>query len=439
MLAWWLSPRGAWLLAAIALLVAISSVASGVLPIAFAAIALFVGFAIADVLLGPSAATLRVRRAPVPRLALRRPAALTYELENRTRVAVRVRIAETPVPRIAFDAPFAIADVPANARASCTLSIAARERGRVRFGALYLRVENRIGLLSRRFRIASDEDARVFPDLSAVEERGSLGARSTLLAIGLRRLRQRGGGSEFESLREYLPGDGFRNVDWKATARRGRMMVAQYEVERSQNVVLALDCGRLMTPRIGPQRKFDYALTAALSVARIAAAAGDNLGLVAFAAKPLLALAPRPGAAQLEALAAASFDLQPRFEEPDYETTFVALRRTNPKRSLIVLFTDIFDPVASAAVLAGIETLAPHHLVLCVLMNDAALASALAEMPTDVESAYRGAVAIALAGERSRALALLRARGVLVIDVPAPHLTTALMDGYLDIKTRGLL
>ena len=108
----------------------------------------------------------------------------------------------------------------------------------------------------------------------------------------MRKLRLRGQGSEFESLREYLPGDGFRSVDWKATARRGRLMVAQHEVERSQQICIALDCGRLMTPRVGLQRKFDYALTAALSVARVAQNADDHVGLVAFGARPILALAP---------------------------------------------------------------------------------------------------------------------------------------------------
>ena len=221
----------------------------------------------------------------------------------------------------------------------------ARERGLARFGALYAWVENRIGLLRRRYRIEGGEDARVLPDLSAVESYGTLAKRSTLLDAGLRRLRMRGVGSEFESLRDYPPGDAFRLVDWKATARRGRLMVSQYDIERSQNVVIALDCGRLMTPRIGPQRKFDYALTAALSVARIAQSAGDNVGLLAFAAKPLLSIAPRRGAAHVNALAQATYDLQPRFEEPDYETIFTELRRAYGKRSLVILFTDIFDPI----------------------------------------------------------------------------------------------
>ena len=126
-------------------------------------------------------------------------------------------------------------------------------------------------------------------------------------------------------------------------------------------------------------------------------------------------------------------------DEPDYESTFVALRRRYSKRSLIVLFTDIFDPVTSASVLAGLGSLVPRHLAICVLMNDAAIGAALEETPATTASAYRTSVAMTLADERAKAIAVLRARGIIVVDVPAPQLTIALLDAYLDVKARGLL
>ncbi|MFY9780470.1 MAG: DUF58 domain-containing protein, partial [Candidatus Baltobacteraceae bacterium] len=372
-------------------------------------------------------------------VTLRRPGKTVYVIENRSAVAIRLGLVETPLPAIDFARDGLEARVAARSEATLELGFLARERGPAAFGAVYLWVENRIGLLRRRYAVEAAETVRVFPDLSAIEEYGTLARRSTLLDAGLRKLRLRGVGNEFESLREYLPGDAFRSIDWKATAHRGRTMVAQYEVERSQQVIVALDCGRLMTPRIGPQRKFDYALTAGLSIAHVAQTAGDNVGLVAFAAKPLLSIAPRRGAAHVNALARAAYDLQPRLEEPDYETTFAALKQKYAKRSLVVLFTDMFDPVASSAVLAGLGTLVPRHLVMCVLMNDAAIAQALATPPATVRDAYRSSVAMTLADERERAIAILRSRGILVVDVPAPKLTVALLDAYLDVKARALI
>jgi len=435
----WLSARGVWALLGLTLLLAIASVVPALMPLVYASVAIFTVLVICDIAVGPSARLLRVVRRPVGAIALRRPAKVVYALENRASIPIRLGLIETPVPTIAFERDVLEVRVAANAAAEASLEFLARERGPATFGQLYFWMENRIGLLRRRFAVAAREDVRVFPDLSAVESYGTLARRNTLLEAGLRRLRLRGAGSEFESLREYLPGDGFRSVDWKATARRGRLMVAQHEVERSQQICIALDCGRIMTPRIGLQRKFDYALTAALSVARVAQNADDHVGMLAFAAQPLLNLAPRRGAAHVNALTRAAYDLQARLEEPDYETIFGRLKRDYTKRSLIVLFTDMFDPVSSAAVLSGLARLSRRHLVICVLMNDAAISNALENEPRTAGEAYRTSVAMTLADERSKAIAQLRAGGTIVIDVPAEKLTLAILDAYLDVKARGLL
>jgi uncharacterized protein (DUF58 family) len=435
----WLSARGVWALLVLALVLAAASFVPALLSVAVLGALAFVACAAADAALGPAPGSLHVARLPLPRIALRRTSVATYDVENRAGVAIRIGLFETPLPTIDFLDDGASVVVAARSQRTFEGRFVPRERGAVRFGDLFAWVENRVGLLRRRYRIPAGADARVFPDLAAVERYGTLAKRSTLLDAGLRRLRQRGVGNEFESLREYRDGDPFRLVDWKATARRGRLTVAQYEVERSQNVLIALDCGRAMVPRLGVQRKFDYALTAALSVARVAEAAGDNVGLLAFAAAPLVTIAPRRGGKHYSALAQAAFDLQPRLDEPDYETIFARMRDRSEKRSLIVLLTDIFDPVTSSAVLASLQRLVPRHLAMCVLMNDAAIANALGAVPSNPAEAYRTAVAMSLADERATAVARLRARGIIVIDVPAPRLTVAVMDAYLDVKARGRL
>jgi len=435
----WLSGRGIWWLLAVALIVALTGVLPAYLPIALLAGTVYVALVAADLVLGPRAAAVGVRRGETDFVSLRRDAALRYIVENRSRVAIHVEIFESPVDAFVFDRETITLRVAPRTFVEAVARFCPRERGLVRLSAVYVRLENLLGFLTRRYRIDLGEEIRVFPDLTAVEQYGRLARRTTLIESGLRKMRLRGAGTEFESLREYLPGDAFRQVNWKATARHGQMMVEQYEIERSQNVLLLLDAGRLMTPRIGPQRKFDYALTAALSIAQIAQAAGDNVGLTAFAAKPLLAIAPRRGAAHVGVLTRAAYDLQPRLEEPDYETAFTRLKQSNSKRSLIVLFTDMFDPAASAAVLAGLAALVPRHLVMCVLMNDEAIGRALDEIPATPRDAYRAAVALALVAERERAIATLRARGIIVVDVAAPKLTVALLDAYLDVKARGLL
>jgi uncharacterized protein (DUF58 family) len=216
-------------------------------------------------------------------------------------------------------------------------------------------------------------------------------------------------------------------------------MVAAHEVERSQHIILAVDAGRLMSPRLGDRRKLDYAVSAGLAIAALAQTAADRIGLHAFAGTTLASIAPRPGAAQLARLSDVLADLEPRFEESDYERAALEVRTRFRKRGLVVVFTDLFDPIASGAVLAALAVLAPQHLVLVVLMNDAALNDAREHEPVSVSDVYRAGVATTLAAERARAVNLLRARGIGVIDVPAKDLTLALLDAYVEVKTRALL
>jgi uncharacterized protein (DUF58 family) len=435
----WLSPRGIWLVFACGLVYALASVIPILFGAALVCSAIVVALIVADATIGPSRRGFSIVRAPVERASLRRPFDLTYRVENRCATPLRLGILETPAPSLQFDRDTVRATVPARSVAGVRQPVLAIERGLTALGTIYLWAENGVGVLRRRFAIEAPDEVRVYPDMSGVTEYGTLARRSTLVDAGLRRMRLRGVGTDFESVRDYGSGDEFRRIDWKATARRGRLMVAQYETERSQNVILALDCGRLMTPRIGLQRKFDYALTAALSGARIAEAADDNVGLIAFGARPLLNIRPRRGKAHVAAVTAAAYGLQPRLEEPDYERTFAELKSAYSKRSLIVLFTDMFDPAASEAVLSALRVLVPRHVVMVVLMNDEAIANALAAQPVTAREAYRAGVAMRLADERTAAITHLRSRGIIVVDAPAAKLTISLLDAYLDVKARGLI
>lgn len=432
----WVGPRG---IIALAVLAAVAGIAALVIPwpaVVGAAAVMSVAALLAD---GAAIARApRIERSVPPRLMLARPDAFAYAVTNRCAVALRFAIFEAPVDKLAIDIQPALGRVAPGGSSAVLIAVVPRERGRTEIGTAFAWFESPLGFVRRRVRVGVPVPVRVRPDL-ALLERGDLGVRRQLMEAGLRRVRRRGAGTEFESLRDYASGDPYRSIDWKATARRGKVMVAQYEVERSQHIVVAIDAGRLMTPRLGDRRKLDYAVSAALAVASIARLAADRVGLHAFAGTTVAALPPGTGAQHSAALTDALTDLEPRFEESDYERAALELRRRYRKRSLIVVFTDVFDPVASGAVLASLALLAPHHLVLVVLLNDDAIAAAVDRVPLTPADAYRAGVAVRLAGERARALALLRDRGIGVIDVPAPDLTIGLLDAYIEVKTRALL
>lgn len=435
----WLGPRAYWALAAIAAAFAAGALAGPLLWIAFAASALFLAAFAADAAIGPSRSQIEIERLEPDPFALRSPAELRYRIRNADPRAVRAGIIEGPCALLRFDVDETTASVAGKSEAIIASPVTPVARGTLQLGELFVWYENAIGLIRRRMRVPAGGEVRVYPDLSAVERYGTLNARNRIIEAGLRRLRLRGAGTELESVRDWSDGDPFRAINWKATARRGRVMVTQYEVERSQNVMILLDAGRLMTPRVDEQRKFDYAVTAAMSVASVAALANDKVGVVAFAGAILRACAPRATGGSLARVAAEIHDVEPRFEETDYAQAFAYVRTHVRKRSLIVFFTDMVDPVAQSTVLAQIRLLSRRHLVVCAFMNDAAIDRALAAEPRTTTGVYAAGVALELQEERRTASAVLTRLGVRVIDVPARELTTALIDQYLQIKQRGLL
>jgi uncharacterized protein (DUF58 family) len=438
-LALWFTPRALLVAAIIALALAC---ASGVPLLGTVATALgiaLVAALVVDLLLGPRSRDLSVIRTCDDHLRMRVDSTISYRIVNRSGCSIRLGIVEAPVRPLFYVADEVVAVVESRDSATIARKITPIARGSDRLGALYLWYENPIGLLRRRLRILQEQEIRVYPDLSAVERYGKLDVRNRLVEAGLRRLRMLGTGTEFESLREYLPGDAFRAVNWKATARRGRLMVSQYEAERSQSVMLLVDCGRLMTPYVGDQRKLDYSVTAALSLASIAALASDRVGAIAFARNVVAARAPRSTVASLHDLSEQLYDLEPRFEEADYASIFSFAGRQLRRRSLVVLLTDVVDPIGQGFVLAELRELARRHLVICLFMSDAAIENATHVDPLTVEDAYRLDVALGLAYERKTAAATLERLGVIVVDAPARSLSVALIDQYLRIKQRGML
>lgn len=436
----WVTPRWYALAGSVALLLAC---ASGFPALRWGAAALalaLVAATLADALLGPAAAEIRIERIAPERATLQAPCEIVYRVTNAGRSPVRAGIFEAAMRTLRVPIEATVADVPAATSVTVASVVLPVARGGDTFGTFVTWYENAYGLLRRRRSVEAPADIRVYPDLSAVERHGRLNARNHTIEAGLRRMRRRGMGTEFESLREWSTGDAFRTIDWKATARRGKIMVAQHESERSQSVLLLLDCGRLTMPRTGSGlRTLDYAVTAALSVAAVAGLASDRVGALAFAREILVASAPRSTRASLARLSDLLCDLEPRFEEADYARAFAYVRAHVRKRALVVFLSDALETLARPELYAELTAMSRRHVVVCAGISDAAVASTLAAEPTDVVAAYRSAAALALARERRAAITLLQRAGALVIDVPAKDFTTALIDRYLQVKERGLL
>lgn len=312
-------------------------------------------------------------------------------------------------------------------------------RGDVVFPRVYLRVTGRWGFIIRRLKITLEKKCQVYPNLIQTRRWDLLARKGALFAAGFKPVGRFGRGSEFSQLREYLPDDDFRRIDWKGSARKGELVVREYEIERSQPLALFIDCGRQMIGRIDEHTRLDYAINAALMLAYVAILKGDQVGLIAFGSKIQHYIAPRRGAPQLNRIIEALYDVQPTEVESDYAGAIGKFLATWRKRSLIVLFSDVVDPSASSVLLGHLPSLHPRHLPLAVLMKDPELTATEQQVPSNATALYEKAVACDLATSRELAAKQLRQAGCLVVDTAPQDLTVAVVNEYLKLKARSLI
>ncbi len=313
------------------------------------------------------------------------------------------------------------------------------KRGDVLFPKVHLRIIGRLGFIIRRLAVKHETKAQVYPNLIQTRRYDLLARKGALFAAGFKPIGRFGRGTEFSQLREYNPDDEFRAIDWKASARRGKLVVREYEVERSQPLTLFIDCGRQMIGRIDEHTRLDYAINAALMLAYVAILKGDQVGLIAFGAKIQHYLAPRRGTAQLNRIIEALYDVQPSVVESDYAGAIKTFLSTWRKRSLIVLFSDVVDPSASSVLLSHLPSVHPRHLPLAVLLKDPELAEIEHQVPSNANELYEKAVACDLATSRELASRQLSRAGCLVVDVAPQDLTVAVVNEYLRLKARSLI
>lgn len=314
--------------------------------------------------------------------------------------------------------------------------IALRRRGDLLLGAIHVRALGPWGLAWRQESFPVEDRIRVQPGLEELRRQRLPGLRPALAAAGLRRLRRFGEGSEFESLREYQRGDDPRSVDWRASARRPELLVRNYQAERNQTVVLAIDAGRLMRERIGDRERLDHALAAALVLAERARSYGDRLGLIVFDDRVRTIMTA--GRVRLATLADAFAMIESSTVEPNYPIAFATLRRTFRKRSLVLVFSDIIDGTASKALVQGLVGTAARHLPVAVAIRNPEVeaAAVIGEGP---RAPYRRAAAEELLDARARALQVMRRAGVQTVDALPGAASDALLAKYAEIKGRGLL
>ncbi len=432
-------PRLIWAVAIGAGLIALA-VASPVLG--FVAFVYNAGLAIIaarDLALLPGRSGYEARRVMPEPFSLGEPEEVSVVIQNRGAAGLMARVSDHAPGGLRPEPREVAGRFDPNGMLKVSYRTYSPRRGAYRFGPIDLQVWRNEGWWRRQVRLPEPHEVAVFPNIVAIK-RIQLSLRRGLRAMaGMRRAKPPGASTAFAGLRDYVRGDDVRRVSWTATARRDRPVVIEVEAERGQQVIIAIDCGRLMTAPAGDLDKLDHAVNAALMLAWVAQAYGDRVGLMTFDDRVTGFIKPERGTTQLRRITEALYAVEAEFVEPDFGHAMTHLALRVGRRSMVVLLTDVQDPEASRELVAHALRLAARHLVLVVAMSDPAVLSARDDPIDTTDRAYEWAAAEELVASRRESFELLRRGGVLGLDVVAGRLSPSLVERYLELKERALL
>lgn len=390
--------------------------------------------------------------APVGRLVLTRTgdtstrlgetADVTLTVTNTSRRLLRARLRDawppsSWLPGSEVEASRHRLTVPAGERRRVTTRLRPTRRGDRQADRVTIRSHGPLGLFSRQGTHKVPWTVRVLPPFTSRKHLPAKLARLRELD-GRTSVLTRGEGTEFDSLREYVPGDDTRSIDWRATARHSAVAVRTWRPERDRHILVVLDTGRTSAGRVGDAPRLDASMDAALLLAALASRAGDRVDLLAYDRRVRALVQGRAAGDVLPALVNAMATLEPELVETDARGLTAVALRTAPRRSLIVLLTSLDAAPVEEGLLPVLSQLTRRHTVLLASVADPHIAR-MARARGTAEAVYEAAAAAQAQAERDRTAEQLRRHGVTVVDATPDDLAPALADAYLELKAAGRL
>jgi uncharacterized protein (DUF58 family) len=361
------------------------------------------------------------------------------ELHNRGNVALAVRITDYVNGRLRRDLPEIDIAVPPRGISEAKYGISPSARGDVTMGEVALRWRDAWGLVDRWGIVPLAQTVRVYPSLEEGRRQAMYLIRSRQVAIEKRRAKRFGAGRDFESLRDYRPGDERRDISWAVSAKRGKLVTKVYQPERSQTVWLLVDAGRLLRARVGSRTLLDETVTAALTLAQVALTSGDRVGLLAYGRRVQHRIAPSRGAGHLRGIIDALATVHADGVEADHAGAAAAMLSAQKRRALIVWLTEVAETAGVPDVIEHALRMAPTHVVLFGVVRQPEISALAASVPDSTAALYRVMSAQETLGRRDALLHGLKQRGALVTEMSPAALSEGLVDRYLEVKERGLL
>lgn len=329
--------------------------------------------------------------------------------------------------------------LPPGAERTVRYTIRPTERGEYDFGLLNVFISSPIGLVQRRFPCAEEEIVPVYPSYIQMRKYSLLAASDRLTEIGVKKVRQLGHTMEFDHIREYVIGDDYRTINWKASARRGDLMVNQYQEERSQPVYSLINAGRVMRMPFDGLTLLDYSINAALVLSNIAIMKHDRAGIIGFSdtVGPVVPASRRN--AQMKQIQEGLYHLDTNFLEPDYAKLAAYVRSNTRGRGLLLLFTNFMAKTSLERQLPYLQSLARQHTLVVIFFENTELDAFLNADARTMEDVYVHTIAEKFASEQREIIKELEQRGIYTVYTRPEHLSANTINQYLALKARGVV
>ena len=386
----------------------------------------------------PSSSLLGARRQLPARFALDLEHSIKLILSNRSALRMRALLRDELPDAFESLSDFPPVAIPPGGEAQLDWAVRPLKRGAHAFGNLVLRLQGERDLIQKQISLVVSDTAKVYPNFRGADQYQLLAKIDQRDEIVRKPSRIRTAGTDFESLRPYIFGEDPRNIDWKATARRGALVSRNKQVEKGQQLAVLLDAGRLMAETIGEYSKLEHALNAAVMLSYVVQKRGDALAVASFSNRIESFLPSVRGPSLLPRVLESLYTVQVRSVESDYWQAIAQVMTMLRRRSLLILLTDVLDASASAGLTNNLARAAEKHLVLCVVLSEPRLGELAHSIPVTAEETYRKAAACDQLRRRRLALESMRSRGILVLETSPAHLSIHLVKRYLEIRQADL-
>lgn len=313
------------------------------------------------------------------------------------------------------------------------------KRGEYVFGYLNIHVSGVLGLMTRRFRFCQNQKTQVYPSFAQMRKYEIMAISNRLTEAGIKKVRKIGSGYEFEHIRQYVQGDDPRKVNWKATARKGELMVNNFQDEKAQQIYCLIDKGRAMKMPFDEMSLLDYAINSSLVLSNTALIKGDKAGIITFADKTGTILPAERRTAQINNILETLYNQKTRYAESDFENLYLTVRAKINQRSLLMLFTNFESPQGMHRQLYYLKALSRHHkLVVIFFVNTEMQMITQASIKT-TEDIYIKTTAEKFILDKHLIVKELNKAGIQTILCPPKELTISTLNKYLEIKAANLI